>query len=400
MEASEKEKTINPWKDRASFPQQSVAKIVLALFVVALCAFSLSCFVDERITLIVLIALFVYVVATLRTPAAVALMLLCAVAAYFMTGMLEGASVVLALIVGTATLAWLFTVLRPPYVATLALVVAFGASWAITRDAYCAALAFSFLPASVLLACATTSGRARVSAVCWAQIGLLLALLAIVLVVVARIYGGMSTDIIARAIADARTNSVRLLTELRDAWITSVGKVEGSAEMITQIKQTLSDEVLQATVTTLLYSLPGICAAACGVIAFEAQLLLGTMYLRTGWKQVLTRETCIFAMSVTSCVLYVIALFVYLCFGTGSLFGVAMYNLYLILLPGLCVMGLGALTARRGRSGGARILMILLFGALFCCATNYALPFLGLWGALANITVHLQKRRENQDGRN
>ena len=402
MSSSKNEKTINPWQSRSGFPRVHGANILLALLAVALCAFALTCAGDERIALIVLPVLFVYVVWSVRNPATVIHVLLCAVAAFLLGGSFVGASIVLALIVGTGALAWLLTVLRAFYVAPLTLIAVFAVSFLITGDTYASLLAFSFLPAGAAMAIATMRDTGRTGTIVWTQIGLFLTVLAVITVLIERAYGAVDAETIARAVADAREGVVHSLGAYRDELLKSLqASGEENTELIARMNELLNENSLYTMVTAILYLLPGLVAMLCGIVAFEAQLLLGLTYMRTGWKQVLTRDACVFTMSKTASVLYIIASVMTLFFGVNSVFGAAMQNLYLILLPGFCVLGLGVLSARMRRPNGRSVIPVLLIGAMLCCATVYVFSFLSLWGAIANIAAGANNRAdEGGDSRN
>ena len=352
----------------------------------------------RKLKLIVLPVLFIYIVLNVRHPATVVHMLLCAVAAFFLGGGLTGASVVLSLIVGIGVLAWLLTALRAFYAVPLTLIAVFAASFLITGDLYSSLLAFALLPAGAAMAIATVGDKGRTGTIVWAQIGLFLTVLVIAMALIGRSYGAVNAETVARAITDVRENAVHSFGAYRDELIKSLQEGgDGNAEMIARLREQLSDNMLYTTVTAVIYILPGLVAALCGVIAFEAQLLLGMTYLRTGWKQVLTRDACVFTMSKTASVLYIIASIMTLFFGVGSLFGAAVQNLYLILLPGFCVMGLGAISARMRRPNGRSLTIILILGALLCCSTVYAFTLLSLWGAFANMATPGQKAADGED---
>ncbi|MBQ9784114.1 MAG: hypothetical protein IJW29_01300 [Clostridia bacterium] len=401
MSAPEHEKTINPWQDRSGFTRVHGANILLAFLTLALCAFALTCAGDERVALIVLPVLFIYTVLIVKTPATVIHLLLCAVAAFFLTSSFSGASVVLALIVGVSVLAWLLTVLKSFFAVPLVLVAVFAASWLITGDLSTSVLAFALLPAGAAMAIATVWGKDRTSVIVWAQIGLFLTVVALAMALIARNYGAVNADTVTRAVADLRAGAVDSLGALRDEMIKTLqAGGEENAEMIARLGEVLGDNMLHTAVTAVICVLPGLVGMACGIIAFEAQLLLGTTYLRTGWKQVLTREACMFTMSATASVLYVIASFMTLFLGVNSIFGAAVQNLYLILLPGFCVLGLGAVSARMRRPNGGSLMLLLLLGAMLCCTSVYALSFLSLWGAFANIGVARRARKSEGDDDN
>ena len=121
--------------------------------------------------------------------------------------------------------------------------------------------------------------------------------------------------------------------------------------------------------------------------------MLNAVYYNTGLRQVVTPASRIFTMSVTASLLYYVSFLLTMFVDGSTLFGAAMQNVCLILLPGFCVLGAWSLLARiRFSKGGARIFWILLCVSFVCCAGFSALYFLALWGANTTITVALRNR--------
>lgn len=395
--ADAKKENMNPWQDKEALPRVRKPDAVLAFLAMALCSFALACIGDERIALIVLPVLFIYVVVRARTPGAVLLILACPVVGYFLAGgLFSGASAVLALIVGIAASAWLFSVIRPFYAAVAVIAAVFVLSWGITGNVYTSLLAFSFFPAGAALAYATVADKGRTGAIVWAQLGLVLTLATALIGILWLLYGAVNADVLGRAVADMRKNFVEVGVAYRNEMVALMEQTgnKDSAAVIESVREMWSDANLYTTATAFLYMLPGLLVAACGIVAFAAQLLLGMTYLRTGWKRVLTPDACIFTMSTTASVLFTVLSLISLFLNPLSTVGGAALNLYLILIPGFSVLGLGALSARmRRRSGG--LFWILLFGAMICCSGVYAISFLALWGAVDQIMRAMARAAQN-----
>lgn len=385
----------NPWEKRVEFSRVKSAHVAAAMLAVALCALELACFAFEALAWIVWPALFVYTVITVRSPGAVGSILIVAVGVTLLSGTPVFGAMALSLIVGTGSLAWLLTVKRPPYLAMLIPVLMFFLGWFITHDVWFSLLALSFVPAAILLAHATVTDRGRTSAILFAEGGLLLSVFVLIAIVIYRMYGALDGVTIARAVEETRGYFLHMLLTLREELILAVQATgaEGMQAMVDQLNTVLSMENLNVVLSLLFNLIPAFLTIGCSIIAFESHLLLEMTYLSTGWKQVLTRNYCVFTMSVTASLLYYVS-FLLTMFADGrTLFGAAMQNVCLILLPGFCVLGAWSLLARiRFSKGGSKIFWILLCASFVCCAGFSALYFLALWGANTTITMALRNR--------
>ncbi|MBQ9773769.1 MAG: hypothetical protein IJW30_03810 [Clostridia bacterium] len=391
----------NPWENRRALPRVNPAHPLLGFLVVALCALVLALVENTQLATIALPILFVYTVIAVRSPASVAVILLTAVAATVLSGTYVGGAVVLALCVGVGTLAWLFTVLRVPYLALLPQIAVFALAWYLTKDVAIAALAFATLPAAAWMAHATVRDRGRTSVILRGQVGLLLSVAVLLIVTVMRIYGKFDFETVLRAVDDLRTNAVNALVGVRDAMTHSLREsgAEGADEAIKSLRELLTRDTISKVVSTVLYATPGVAVMLCGILAFEGQLVLGMRYLTTGWKQVLTRNACVFTMSVLASILYTLTAVATLFFSIQSVLGLAVQNLHLMLLPGFCVLGLGALLLRlRISRGGAKFFLVVLVLAIACCTGIYALTFLGLFGAYSNILLAIHRKAKESAG--
>ncbi len=399
------QKTIqNPWEDRVSFPRLKTAHYVPALLAVMLSALQLSCFQFEQLSMILLPVLFVFVVVTVRKPGSVAVILLITLTASFLSASLTVGAIVLSLIVGTGCLAWLFTVLRPPYL-PIALLVAVGAlSWILSGDWGTALLALAFLPAAAGLAYATLSDRGRTSVICFGIGGLLISILALFAIAFYRINGTLELSAIEAALEAARNAAVESVMGVRAALIEQIeiagaeaAEAENAAALIEELKTSMSRENVTLLVSMLFNLIPGLLISVCAILSFGAQLVQGMQYRFTGWTQVLTPNACIFTMSVVASILYYVGFLFMLFVDSTTMLGAVMQNVCIILLPGLCLVGFADLLTRlRASRGGGRFFRVLIFASLFCCAGLSALFFVALWGANCSILLALHRKMTAQ----
>lgn len=397
---------MEPWRDRSTLPTLRKSDIILALAAIIVCALGVALYAYEQIAFFILLLLFVYTVMTMRSVATTAILLLTAVVASVLLFSLSGAALVLSLVVGTGTLAWLLTVLRRPYLPPICLAVAFVVAWLITESALDALLTLSFLPAGILLAAATVTHQRRTTAICFAVGGFLISLGVLLAIVLMRACGTLELgavkeylNALREQIVDGMTYFCDELAKFMERTLTeeSTYTAEEISKMIAQFRELTGTPILQSLVSLLFSILPAIAIITCSILGFEAQMLQNATYLRTGWKKVLTPCALMFAMSLPAAILYVVSFFVTLFFGGSSLIGAAMQNLCLILLPGFCVMGWGALLGTLHHSrGGAKILWLVFLALLVCFAGALSLFLLALWGSnvvvMAALHLHLLKK--------
>ena len=76
-----------------------------------------------------------------------------------------------------------------------------------------------------------------------------------------------------------------------------------------------------------------------------------------------------------------------------SVFLMAIYNMCLILLPGLCLTGVNVIlqNARNSRGWMGKISLLFLVAAV-CCMGLSSLYFVALWGAYATIAAALHQK--------
>ncbi len=395
MGVADQKELQNPWEDRVSLPRLKRAQYVPALLAVMISALQLSCFEVAWLSMILLPVLFVFVVVTVREKGSVALILLITLAASLLSSSLTVASIVLSLIVGAGSLAWLLTVLRPPYL-PLVLLAAVGAlSWILSGDWWAALLAFAFLPAAAAMAYATVTDRGRTSVICFGIGGFLVSILVLSAIAFYQIHGTLEPSAIVASLEALRTAVVESTMGVRAALIEQLetAEVENAALLIEELKKSMSRENVELLVEMIFNLIPGLLISACSIVSFGAQLVQGMQYRFTGWGQVLTPHAAAFTMSVVASILYYLGFLSMLFLDATTMLGAVMQNACIILLPGLCLVGFADLFTRfRAARGSGRFFRILIFASLFCCAGASALFFVALWGANCSILLALHRK--------
>ncbi len=400
MNQASNQNPINPWADRSSLPTVSGKHLLQAALVCLLCAAGLPfCLLYEAASFVLVGVAIVYLVTVGRTPATTALIMITAIAVTLLGGGVLAGAFLLALIVGTAAFAFLFTTARTTVYAVALPVLAAALCYAVTRDLRLSLVALSFLPAGLLLSIATLMGRARTTAVCFAIGGLLAVVLAWIVYAVYRTTGGFDGAHIRTFVENARGGMEHLLFEARDRILetaASAVKDTETKEAYDRFAQTMSDGVLRQIVAGVFNIIPGLVAVVCSVVAFEAQTLLNASYRSAGLSRVLTNAARFFTMSLSAAVLYCIAFLMTLFVSGASMAGAVAENLALILLPGFFVIGAQGflLTLTHTKGNGKIPILLILFVALCCCAGGSMFYILALWGAYGRIMYAVRSRAE------
>lgn len=394
----------NPWDDRAGLPRLQNGNLALALIALFLSSMGIGCVGNETVAIVLLPLLIFYTVTVTRAPGVTFTLLALSLVASLFTVSLSGAAVTLSVIVGTGTLAFLLSARKMPYLTLLVPLLGGGLSFLLTGSWASALLSLFFLPAGALLSYATCAQRGRTSSIIWAQGGLLISLIAIVACGVYATQGSLSAASISAALEGVRyavldlVNTVKteLLAELS---VAAQGFSEAEIKELTDaLNVALGESTVNHLISQIYGILPGIAVALCGILAYQAQLFLNLTYLKNGWKQVVTPVTCVFTMSVTSAILYLLGFTVLLLFGSYSLFVVAMQNVCIMLLPGFCVLGTWNLRFQiKAARGGGKVFWILLIAFACCCAGPSVLYIVAILGASSVILGALHRKMQEKN---
>ncbi len=398
----------NPWIDRESIPKVAPRHIVLAAIACFVCALCLPLCANEWIALGVLAILFAYVAIAVRSPIAVTLVLVTAVAAVIVGGgSFTVGAVFLAVAVGTATCAYLITVVRLPYLVLLLPFAAGMLAFLLGSDVLVCLLSLAFLPAAALLAIATVKGSDRTTAICYTIAGLLVSLVAVLLIPVYQEYGHVGRSAIVGYVDTLRNGALQTLVLLRNELLETMSQAVQDAatqEAYDSLAMLMSDEMLSDLVSIAFNILPAMAVVVCSIVAYEAQGMLNAVYYNTGLRQVVTPASRVFTMSVTSAVIYLLTFILSLVIPSSSMISAAVQNICLMLLPGFCVLGIQSAFVSLARAkGGMRVFLLIFFGSMLCCYTGGVLYIVAMWGAYGRIMQGLrhkmlEKLNQNRDG--
>jgi hypothetical protein len=129
--------------------------------------------------------------------------------------------------------------------------------------------------------------------------------------------------------------------------------------------------------------LPALIIGAFNLLAYAAQLMCVQTYSSAGMAELMTKTSQLFVHSILSAIIYVICFVVAIFPGEMTMFGAVVYNLLIILMPGMALIGVYKLVGdiRRGTS---KIWLFILIGCaifqpmmlVFCISFSGALTTL------------------------
>lgn len=385
----------NVWAHKEALPHVSVKWQIAAAIVCFLCALAIPFCSSFFVSLAVMVLLSVYTAIASRSPWAVFLLLVTAFSASFFTLNLSVGAVVMSVIVGVAVCAFLLTTLKRAYFVCLPFLLACGITFLLRFDYRPALLPLVVLPAALLVAVATVKAKGKTSSVCFATAGLLLSVVAIVGVLIWQQYGSLGQNAIAEYFGGLRDGFIRDLLSVRDELLEIAGQ-DGSEQaqlLQQQISKLMSDDTVTDMIAQLFNILPALVVMLCSVLAYEAHALLNSFYRSSGLQCVLTREACVLTISPTAAVIYAVTFILVLVLPSSTVFSATVQNLCLILMPGLCLVGVrGLFTALSKARGGMRVFFIFALAFLFCCYAGGVLYILAMWGAYYTITLFIRNK--------
>ena len=385
-----------------TIPRLDKKDLCLSLSAVLLCGCVLSGAVPTAWIGLASAALFAYVVIAVRGIGSVVQLLLVAILATTVTFLPASGAVVLSLMLGTGTLAWLFVILPKYKWAPIGLLlVAYTIGWLVTADLITPLLALAFLPAAALMAWAHVRDLGRTSTVLHALLGFLLTVLTVLYIVLWRAYGSVNYDVLMRFVNEIKTLFVTVGSEMgKMLWETveaSAAQSAMSAESLEKFKETYGQIFAEGNLRVLIDSLMGLAPALITVplliISYLSDVVLLRKYYNTEWRSRMTPAACTITISPAAAIIYFVCLLVVLFVNTQSVVVMAIYNMCLILLPGLCLIGFNVFLQNIKRARGwMGVASIVFFVSILCCVGASSLYFVALWGAYAVITAALHKK--------
>ncbi len=397
-----------------SRPHLDKKDLLLSLVVVLLCGCVLSGAIPSEWIWLASLAMFAYVVIAIRNIGAVIQLLLASVIATVLTFLPVCGAAVLALVLGAGTLAWLFMILPKFKWAPIGLLaVAYGLGFLVTSNLITPLLSLAFLPAAALMAWAHARDIGRTNTVLHALLGFLIATLATLCVLLWRTYGALNYDVL-----------MRFVNELKDLFVTiglEAGKILWETVETTSTQTTIPAETLQklkeayelafaegnlrVLADSIMGLAPAIITVPAMILSYLANIVLLRKYYNTAWRSHMTPAACSLVIGPAAALIYFVCLIVVLFATKESMALMAVRNMLLILLPGLCLTGVNIIlqNARRAR-GWVGVVSILLLVATICCMGVSSVYFIAMWGAYVILSAVLHqkmlKKMKDHDDKN
>lgn len=306
------------------------------------------------------------------------ILLITGVIIYYFTASMALTAALMSLLFTLAEGGFLLAILPRKQMAWLPLIpiLAYAAALAVTRDPFVAAGALVPFPPMVALALGTRSsaekegGLTRVGVICLTSLILGLSLAAATALLLYRILGSLSPDVLLAAVES-----------LRAAFVESIASAELpeglDPETAAKLEQLLTHAGAENAVNSAFNLLPAIFVVALNLIAAMAQMLQHATLRTFGFGSSITPRVSLYSMSLVSCLVFLASYLIAFFEGgeTSTLTGTVAQNISIILMPGLALAGMIRITTAMTRKGprglGCLFFLIILIPCLFIIA-----PFL------------------------
>lgn len=336
--------------------------------------------------------LLTYVILMTRRPVPIVMAAFALTTPGFLTGNFLGGALFLSLYVALAAGSSLILLKKTPVFSLLASALAFGICALVSGGLLSRALPAVFiLPAYLLMALAHARRERRSIVVLAADAGCILVVLALVVVYFFQTYGAMNRETVLAATDAFRASLLDVLKAARDEVTLAFG--ESGLEIPSALKAYLEDDVLKSLVQSISILLPGLAAAACGLLAFFGQSLFLSIRQNEGDEFAKTPESILFTMGIPSAAVYLVALLLTILLDSASLPYAVAENLSIILLFPFCFAGLQRvigflfLTPK-----GMRWLFLVLFFSMACCLSVGVVELLALYAAFDTVFAPIRKK--------
>lgn len=396
------EENMQSFETKNGFPKLDKKDLALSLFAVLLCGCVLSGAIPASFMGLAVGALFVYTVIAVRNIGAVIQLLLTSIIATVLSSLPIGGAVVLALMLGTGTLAWLFMTLpKYKWLPIILLAAAYGLGFLVSANPITPLLVFAFLPSAALMAWAHARDLGRTSTVLHTLLGFIVAVLATLCVVLWRTYGSVNYDALTRFINDIKDLFITIGAEAGKIFGESIESASAQSALPQQsleqlrenFAQIFSESNLRMVADTIVGLAPALVIVPTLIISYLSNVVLLRKYYNTEWRSRMTPAACSLTIGPATGIIYFVCFLIVMFANGQSVFLMAIYNMCLILLPGLCLTGVNVILQNARRSGGfMRVASVLLLVSAVCCLGLSSFYFVALWGAYAIVTAALHQK--------
>lgn len=296
----------------------------------------------------------------------------------------------LSAVVGCGAFAWLISSTESPYLAIIPS-FAFALCTIMTKNWFASFLTIIFVFPAIMLANAYDNKKARVSALFRAGIGFIAFIVLTVIFSVYYFTGELRIDVITEALDVIKEYLAKLLASINTSMLNG------------QTEPFFSEEQANNTAAILISLIPAITVCLCNLIAYFSQKVQFSIIKHTEGAESFDSLRTVFIMSPISAVVFILSFFIETIASASydKVVATVCSNLYLILIPGLALMGAKAFFSP-GIDGYRRIgcgtaLISILFVFLLFFNVQAAVLMAACFGAYTAIEIPLRKHFSKKD---
>ena len=366
----------NPWADPATLPRLSrIGTLLLSLFVLACAVYPTAPASPPLYTGIMLLCCAVVYLSVVR-----AVLPAIAAAVIFLLGTLSGSLtggvLALCLLCAVSIGAYLVCTVRSWWLLTVP-ALAYAIALVLCGDPLFSLVALVAFPTAGILAYAIMQNSGRVGTICATSAVFGLLAVFVLALVWYRTNGAVSFDELKALFSEVREQLIITMQEseylaLLQQWLDDMPLAGIDAHTFIRTSVELGFALLPATLVTL-----------CNLFGYAAQLTCTRAFIGTGMKGLMTRVSQLFVLSVPSAIVFFICAIASLFANALALGGAVVTNLMLILLPGMCLIGIYKLIADARNHFSPLMLLLVVAALLF--APAFLILGLALSGAMTTL---------------
>jgi hypothetical protein len=232
-------------------------------------------------------------------------------------------------------------------------------------------------------------------------LGFILAFLATLCAILFRTYGTINYYVLMNFVNELKQLFVTIGTEAGKIFWETIELLaeqsETSAESLAKLNelylQAFSESNLQITADTLMGLAPALVGIPLLIMSYLSNVVLLRKYYNTEWRSHMTPAACSLTIGPAAALIYVVCMVVVLFVHKQSVLLMAVNNMFLLLLPGLCLTGVNTVLFNIRRvSGWMKAMTIVLFVATVSCMGISSIYFLALWGSYVIVSAALHQK--------
>ena len=175
--------------------------------------------------------------------------------------------------------------------------------------------------------------------------------------------------------------------------VPTAAQAESMEQLRRMYAELFSESNLQVIADTLMGLAPAIVGIPTLIVSYLADVVLLRKYYNTEWRSRMTPAACALTISPAAGVIYFVCFLIAMFANGQSVFSMAVNNMYLLLVPGLCLIGVSAIIQNAKRAKGwIGVVYILFLVSMICCMGISSFSFVALWGAYVTISAALHQK--------